>query len=356
MKKVVVLGHFAFGLDKANGQTIKTKVVGDELKRAFGKDEVDFEDTMGGWRFMLRLPMVLTRMLWSHSNIVILPAYKGVLIIVPLLVIFNTVFHRRLHYVVIGGWLPEYARKYPILRFFLKRIDMIYVETYYMASCLTDDFHFKNILVMPNSKPLQALKEEEIPVYVNAPFRLCTFSRVMREKGIEDAIHAVCASNQLLGSNLFTLDIYGLVEPGEEEWFRQLMSQQPEEIKYGGIIPTNKSTEVLQHYFALLFPTHFKTEGFAGTLIDAMAAALPPIASKCHSNVELIEDGKTGLLFPIGSIEDLTAILMKIAHDPTIIQQMRSNCLRLSGKYEPHQVFSVLIKEIETHHHGTESV
>ena len=158
MKKVVVLGHFAFGLDKANGQTIKTKVVGEELQRVYGKEEVDFEDTMGGWRFMLRLPMVLARMLWSHRNVVILPAYKGVLIIVPLLVIFNTIFHRRLHYVVIGGWLPEYARKYPILRFFLRHINRIYVETHYMALRLTDDFHFKNIHVMPNCKPLQVLK------------------------------------------------------------------------------------------------------------------------------------------------------------------------------------------------------
>ena len=63
MKKVVVLGHFAFGIDKSNGQTVKTKVIAEELQRVFGRDEVGMEDTMGGMRFLRRLPIVLIRML-----------------------------------------------------------------------------------------------------------------------------------------------------------------------------------------------------------------------------------------------------------------------------------------------------
>ena len=78
MKKVVVMGHFAFGMDKANGQTIKTKVIGNELRRVFGDSEVSFEDTMGGLKFLIRLPLAILRMLRHHRNVVILPAYKGV--------------------------------------------------------------------------------------------------------------------------------------------------------------------------------------------------------------------------------------------------------------------------------------
>ena len=346
MKRVVVLGHFAFGLDKANGQTIKTKVIGNELRRVFGDSEVGFEDTMGGWRFLIRLPLIILRMLRHYDNVVILPAYKGVRVIVPLLVTMNLLFHRKLHYAVIGGWLPSYAKAYPVLRFYLKRIDKIYVETHHMADSLTNDYKFKNIVVMPNCKPLDMLKEEDVPTYLQAPFRLCTFSRVMKEKGIEDAVNAVNAANRQLGEKTFTLDIYGLIQKGQETWFRQLMSEQPEEIRYGGIIPTNDSTPVLRNYFSLLFPTRFRTEGFAGTLIDAMAAALPPIASNCPSNIELIDDGTTGLLFPLGSQDAMTDILIKIGHNPSLIQQMRLPCLRRSMEYLPTEILHTLIKEM----------
>lgn len=40
------------------------------------------------------------------------------------------------------------------------------------------------------------------------PLRLCTFSRVMKEKGIEDAVNAVEAVNEYFGRLVYTLDIW----------------------------------------------------------------------------------------------------------------------------------------------------
>ena len=71
MKKVVVLGHFAFGMNKSNGQTIKTQFIAIELKRSLGDENVDMEDTVGGFRFLLRLPFVLFRLMRKYSNIII---------------------------------------------------------------------------------------------------------------------------------------------------------------------------------------------------------------------------------------------------------------------------------------------
>ena len=123
MKKVSFLGHFAFGVDKANGQTIKTKILGEELKRQVGEDQVDFYDTMGKWLFVLKMPFILLHMLRNYQNVVVQPAYKGVRLIVPCLVLLNLFFHRKLHYIVLGGWLPSFVGKYPILRWSLKRLD-----------------------------------------------------------------------------------------------------------------------------------------------------------------------------------------------------------------------------------------
>lgn len=345
MKRTVILGHFAFGQDKSNGQTIKTKIVANALKQAIGSAEVDCEDTMGGWHFLLRLPFVCLRMLHSYRNIIFLPAYKGVRVIVPLLVLMNIFYHRRLHYVVIGGWLPKYVRRYPLLRFMTKRIDHIYVETEYMKTSF-DALGYNNVKVMANFKPLNIIHRHKLSSEINRPYRLCTFSRVMQEKGIEDAIAATLETNQRLGAQAFTLDIFGMIEPGREPWFEALMHGQPKEIHYGGIIPFAQSTDVLCKYFSLLFPTRFKTEGFAGTLIDAMAAGLPVIASDCPSNKELIKNGETGLLYEMNNVEALTDILIDIASAPERMLQMRPKCVEEAVRYRPENIIKILTDEL----------
>ncbi|MBQ3629716.1 MAG: glycosyltransferase family 4 protein [Prevotella sp.] len=346
MKKVVILGHFAFGKDKANGQTIKTKIVGDWVKRELGEQHVDFHDTMGGWKFVLSLPVVAFRLLSSYRNIIFLPAYKGVRVILPIFVLFNSFFKRKLHYVVIGGWLPGYVDKYPILRRTLHKIDRVYVETESLMGQLKSR-GYDNIKRMPNFKPLHIVAEQQLAETVGPPFRLCTFSRVMREKGIEDAIEAVKACNERLGRELFSLDIYGLIQKGEEDWFGQLMKGQPQTVKYCGIVPPLNSTETLKDYFLLLFPTRFKTEGFAGTLIDAMSAGLPSIASDCTSNKELIDEGETGLLFHSGNVAELTDKLLQCAANPAMVNSMRPYCVRKAKQYLPEDVIKILTMELD---------
>lgn len=40
MKKICVLGHFGFGYEFIDGQTIKTKILTDELCRYYGEEKV----------------------------------------------------------------------------------------------------------------------------------------------------------------------------------------------------------------------------------------------------------------------------------------------------------------------------
>lgn len=110
--KLCVCGHFAFGENKLNGQTIKTKIVTDALVQRLGQHSVMQIDTCGGIKALFRLPFVLTKVLRCCDNLVILPAYKGVRII-TLILSFLRFFSRscKVHYVVIGGWLPKYVRE-----------------------------------------------------------------------------------------------------------------------------------------------------------------------------------------------------------------------------------------------------
>lgn len=343
MKKVIVLGHFAFGKDEANGQTIKTKIISQALMGQLGASEVGLADTHGRWQFLMRLPLTIFKILKNGQNIVMMPAYKGIHFITPLLVCLNFFFHRHLHYVVIGGWLPDYARRFPLLRACLKRFDGIYLETSAMHKELAE-LDFKNIYVMPNCKSLKILSKEQLQYPESAPYKLCTFSRVIKEKGIADAVEAVNKCNARLGETAFTLDIYGQIE--QKEWFDHLMHKQSEAITYKGIIPFDETTEVLKNYFALLFPTYYKGEAFAGTLIDALAAGIPTIASDWHSNPELVIEGETGILFPTHDIDTLLHILIEIANHPERFLNMKEKCILNAEKYKPENVIQILTQNL----------
>ena len=56
---------------------------------------------------------------------------------------------------------------------------------------------YNNIEVIPNCKELDILDAKTIKYTGIKPYRLCTFSRVTKEKGIEDAVRAVCEINSM---------------------------------------------------------------------------------------------------------------------------------------------------------------
>ena len=101
MKRISVIGHFGFGLNLLNGQTIKTKIITEELERIFGNESVKRYDTHGGLSFALRLPFVIYIMLSSSKNVIIMPGDKGLLLMMPLIAFFNIFFRRHVYYAVL---------------------------------------------------------------------------------------------------------------------------------------------------------------------------------------------------------------------------------------------------------------
>ena len=129
MKRVCVIGHFAKGKELLNGQTVKTKIVTKEIIKTLGKNEVSCMDTCGGIRALRYVPRQCINALKHHKNVIIMPAENGLRVFAPILVVLNTFFYRKLHYVVIGGWISQFLQKKKVLSFFLKKFDALYAET-----------------------------------------------------------------------------------------------------------------------------------------------------------------------------------------------------------------------------------
>ncbi len=60
------------------------------------------------------------------------------------------------------------------------------------------------------------------------------------------------------------------------------------------------------------------SEGMSNTLLEAMAAGLPVVASRVGGNGEIVRDGVDGLLFPSGDVEALRAALVRLRGDPAL--------------------------------------
>lgn len=338
MYKVTVIGHFGEGLSSSDGQTIKTKTVTEGLEEYYGSERVCKVDTHGGIKTLLKAPFILKKAFTASDNVVILPAENGLRVFAPLCALWKRKHPGvKLHYMVIGGWLPSFVGKHRYLLGYLKDFDTIFVETSGMEKALAA-MGFDNLAVMPNCKELNILKPEELTCSTREPFKLCTFSRVMKEKGIEDAVQAVTAVNTQYGREVYNLDIYGGVDSAQTEWFANLKETFPPYVRYMGVAPYDRSVHILKDYFALLFPTRFYTEGIPGTVIDGFAAGVPVISAKWENFGDMITEGATGLGYAFNDADGLKNALCLTAEHPEQLLSMKTNCLTEAEKYTPREV------------------
>ena len=199
---------------------------------------------------------------------------------------------------------------------------------------------------MPNAKKLHILKEKNIISPYKRPYKLCTFSRVMKQKGINDIVKAVKEINKLYNEVIFLLDIYGPVDPLYKNEFTEMCKNFPKYIRYCGCVPSDESTSVLSDYYALVFPTRFYTEGIPGTIIDAFSSGLPVISSKWQNFSDLIDDGITGIGYDFGSYKHLKSTLIEIIANPKRLINMKKNCIREAEKYSIDKAISILLEQV----------
>jgi glycosyltransferase involved in cell wall biosynthesis len=344
MHKVGVCGHFGKEQDLLNGQTVKTKILTEELKRIYGSKEVMTIDTSEWKRNPIIMFIRCFGLIKNSHNLIILPAQNGVKVFLPLFIILSKFFHRKIHYVVVGGWLSMLLETNPWLKNYVKKLNGVYVETHSMKKKLYEQ-GINNVSYLPNFKKLKILNKNEMKYSKeNDLLKLCTFSRVMKEKGIEDAIKSVVDINESLGRVAFSLDIYGEVDKDYSERFNEIQKTFPDYIKYMGVVNFDDSVNVLKQYFALLFPTYYKGEGFAGTILDAFASGTPVIATNWKYNNEIIGNKTDGIIYDYNNPNGLNEVLFEIEQNPDLIYNMKENCLKRAKKYLPEAVIDQLIK------------
>lgn len=337
-KNIAILGHFAENKMNYNGQTIKTRILAEEVEKLLPDWQVKRIDTAGYKENPLGLLLEVLSAFFKCSHIIIMLSRNGRKVFFPLFYYLNKFFRRNIWHNVIGAASYDLVLQNPQWIKYMNSFRANQVELNSLKVKL-ESVGIHNAIVVPNFKKLPICEHKS--VWKDLTFRFCTFSRVEPMKGIEDAINAI--HNVSKAGFSVSLDIYGQIERGQEEWFEKIMDLSEENIQYCGIIDYEKSTEVLTGYYALLFPTRYTTEGFPGTIIDAYAAGLPVIASM---DCELVTDGETGLVYSGSSVELLSKNIEKSILEQSTFEAMRNNCIMRAKLYQPETVVRGMLTDM----------
>lgn len=92
-----------------------------------------------------------------------------------------------------------------------------------------------------------------------------------------------------------------------------------------GWLPQDAALEVVAASGVFLLPSH--AEGLPNALLEAMALGTPVVATPVGSIPDVVENGRTGLLAPIGDIDALAAAVRRILEDPAL-----GNRLAIEGR------------------------
>lgn len=341
--KLSLCGHFGGNNNFCDGQTVKTKNIYQALDEYYGEEKINKIDTYNWKKHPISFLFECINGMKNSQNMIILPAQNGVKVFVPLFLIINKFYKRKIFYVVIGGWLPELIKNKQVLIRKLRMLNRIFVETNNMKEQLKK-LNIENVEVLVNFKNITPLKEGELKFEYNKPYKLCTFSRVIYEKGIEDAIQVVRKINEEYNKIIYELDIYGPIDEEYKDRFTTIVNNAPEYIQYKGCIDSEKSVNTLKNYYLLLFPTKFKTEGIPGTIIDALSAGVPIIASRWDNVEEIISHEKNGLIYDFNDLLDFKINLEKMINTKSI-KNMKKECLIEAKKFQKENVIERFVKE-----------
>ena len=132
--------------------------------------------------------------------------------------------------------------------------------------------------------------------------------------------------------------------PYQAEMQEQAAQLQSADIRFLGRQPHEQTITAIKQSRFLVFPSELY-ETFGLSIIEAFACGVPVIASNLGAMSELVEDGRTGLLFRPGDSTDLAEKIAWAWNHPEIMEKLGRNArLTYEQKYTAEKNYSELMK------------
>lgn len=331
-----VFGYFGYVSDQLDGQTVKTRMIHRLFEENTGK-KISYYDTELLKKKKLSLILSLFKMIRA-KHIIYLPAQNNLRNFFPILYFLSNVFHFKIQYFVIGGWLSDFVKQNLNIRNKLKNIFHIYVETIQLKDSLVNNYGFKNVTWFPNFRDDYKLEKN---TNYHGKLRLIFLSRITIEKGIDTIFSFL---NLLKESNVYErviMDFYGPMDNRHYNWFFHELKKHPN-CSYKGLSRPSEIKYILHDYDLMIFPTRYPGEGCPGVIVEAYMASLPVIASDWKYNHEFVIEDKTGYLVKPLDNNAIMEFVVKLVQDRGLLQKLSVNAKSFSQKFTSENAWKLI--------------
>jgi len=162
------------------------------------------------------------------------------------------------------------------------------------------------------------------------------FGRLSVEKGVRTLLSAW---NQLHDLPLKIVGDGAL----KEEIISAINTQNGSSIEFLGFRTHDQCLDLLKNATFIVMPSEWY-EGFPMTIREAFASGKPVVASRMGAMAEIVNDGKTGLLFEPGNPNDLATKVRWLAeHKEIVVQMGKSARAEFETKYTAEKNYEILM-------------
>lgn len=348
MPKIIIVGVFGEGKTVSDGQINKVRDYYRYIRTRFGDEFVKRVD-IGTYKKkpLQTLLHFLKEVRWCDRIVLLFTGDgNGIKTIFPFIVRLSGFLKKKLFFSVVGGGLLNSIDSKKSLIRRLQKVDAVYVETKTMKEVL-EKKGLTNVHYAPVFSKRKGIDLKDISDSFQEPLRMCTYARVIKEKGISDAIDAVVDVNKRLGRLACVLDIYGNPVGDYVNEFHDKIAEAAECVRCNPLLDDTNAIRELSKHYLLLFPTYYEGEGFPIALVESMKAGLPVVATDWHFNAEIIEDGRTGRIYKRDGALSLSDVILELIMNKDIVSKMRVECVKESEKYNPDSILSDLYRRLE---------
>ncbi len=152
----------------------------------------------------------------------------------------------------------------------------------------------------------------------DSPFKLLFVGRLQEWKGVETILCALALLDDV------TLTIAG---DGNDRSRLEELTQQlgiSERVTFLGAVPRVDLPDIMHTHHALV-ASSYASETFGIGLVEAQACGLPVIASRFGGFVEVVSEGRTGLLYTPRDPDNLASCVRTLQSDPPLRLQLAHN-------------------------------
>ncbi|MBP1629399.1 MAG: glycosyltransferase [Bacteroidetes bacterium] len=337
-KKILVVGYFGYKTNQLDGQTVKTRNIYELFLRQ--NQRVNYIDTQtlrseGFISLFNSLKKIITCNIFIY-----LPAHNNLKYLFPLFFILSKCFRFKIIYIVVGGWLVEFISNKPLHRFFLKNIFQIFTENQLMNRQLSEKYKIFNSTKIPNFRYGDFIPK--IKILNEHKLKIVFMARINKKKGLDIVFSIADLILKNKYHNQISIDFYGPINQEDNEYFKSNLNKY-DFICYNGVIQPDTIPNTLNNYDILLFPTHYYTEGFPGSILDSYRAGIPVIVSKWKHADEFVIDGETGFIVPFdNNVDYIWSKIIFIYNNPRVLFEMKNKAYIESLKYTSEVAWEII--------------